>query len=165
MASIIESRSAQDISETPPNTVALIGVVLAGVSSALCLLLFSMADQMPDNVTEFQQLETGTPGQLRLLILGCSTAVLTLVAFILCLIGLVIPDRRRVLACLGTCLSGCILLGVFGTLLIGAWMNPPLRDTELNDSSISPSVNEPSINPSSISSSPAKKSATAAPPL
>ncbi len=150
MTSLIESRSSQngtDSHEVVPNTVALIGVVLAAVSVAFCALLFSMVDQMPDRIKDFQELETGTAAQLRLLILGCSTALLAFVAFVLCLIALILPGRPRVLASLGTCLSGCILLGVFATLLVGTWMNPvqqkPVQPDESASQPVIQSIQQP----------------------
>jgi hypothetical protein len=61
---------------------------------------------------------------LRLLILGCSTAVLVVVAFVLCVVGMFLPNRPRALAIVGTALSVLILLGVFGVLIVGVIMNP-----------------------------------------
>ena len=113
-----------DAFENAPNTVALIGFVLTGIAATACIVLFYMADQLPASIEEFRQMETGTSTQLRLLILGCSTGLLAFVGFVLCVIGLLLPRRTRVLATVGTCLSGFILLGVFGTLLIGTWLNP-----------------------------------------
>ncbi len=113
-----------DAFENAPNTVALIGFVLTAIAATSCVILFSLADQLPASIEEFQQMETGTSVQLRLLILGCSTGMLAFVGFVLCVIGLLLPRRTRVLATVGTSVSGFILLGVFGTLLIGTWLNP-----------------------------------------
>ena len=119
----VDSSYESSLPESAPNTVAVIGTVLACASTAMCALMFSMADQMPAEISKFKLLETGSPDQLRLLILGCSTAVLSFVAFVLCLIGLVQPNRPRALASIGTALSGSLLMGVFGTLLLGTLLN------------------------------------------
>lgn len=108
------------------NTVALIGVVLAGIAVAMVAVLFILAEQQPDDVSTFRrQLGTDTPAQLRLLILGCTAAVLTVVAFALCAVGLLLPNRPRLLAVVGVGISLLLLLGVFGVVVAGALMNPP----------------------------------------
>ena len=106
------------------NTVATIGAILCGGAVSLCGLLFFLVDQLPDGIEEFRQLESDTPAQLRLLILGCSAALLTVVAFVLCVVGLILPNRPRLLAALGTTVSLALLMGLFGVLLVGALMNP-----------------------------------------
>ncbi|MEZ6130943.1 MAG: hypothetical protein R3C59_19920 [Planctomycetaceae bacterium] len=105
------------------NTVAVIGLILIGVATAMCVLLFAMARQLPSPIVDFQKAADGTPAQLRLLILGCSTAVLVMVAFVLCAVGMFLPNRPRLAAAVGTVLSLLLLLGVFGVLLVGVLMN------------------------------------------
>jgi len=107
-----------------PNTVAFIGFILACLSAVLLVLLLWFVGQLPDDIESFQQrFNEDTLAQLRLLILGCSIAVLTLVAFVLSVAGLFMPQRSRLLAGIGTIMSFLILSGVFGVLLTGALMN------------------------------------------
>ena len=106
------------------NTVAFIGFILACLSAVLLVLLLWFVGQLPDDIESFQQrFNEDTLAQLRLLILGCSIAVLTLVAFALSVAGLFMPQRSRLLAGIGTIMSFLILSGVFGVLLTGALMN------------------------------------------
>ena len=131
--SVIESPSSAGLSIKPtpgPNTVGLIGCILTGVSVCLAILLFFLAGQLPDGIEEFQQLENDTPTQLRLLILGCTTAVLAGVSFLLCVVGLFLPNRTRLLDATGTVISASLLFGVFGVLVLGAVMNPSEIATE-----------------------------------
>lgn len=106
------------------NTVALIGTIIAVVAVVLCGLMFLLASQLPSQEATVPQLSVDTPAQLRLLIVGCSTAVLAFVALILCVVGLFLPNRPRLLAAVGATVSLLLLLGVFGVLLIGAMLNP-----------------------------------------
>lgn len=125
--SVIESPSSAGLSAPAspgPNTVGLIGAILTGVSVCLLIFLFVLVGQLPDGIEEFQQLENDTPAQLRLLILGCTTAVLASVALLLCVIALFLPNRTRLLAATGTVISAAIVFGVFGVLILGAVMNP-----------------------------------------
>lgn len=108
-----------------PNAVALIGVILVGVAAALCALMFALTNQLPDGMAEFSESGNNSPAHLRLLILGCSTAVLVVVALVLCVVGMFLPNRSRVLPIVGTVLSVLMLLGVFGVLVVGVVMNPP----------------------------------------
>ena len=108
------------------NTVSLIGFILALVAVALCAVLFWGVSRLPAETTAFEeQLESDTPAQLQLLILGCSTALLLAIALILCLVGLFLPNRPRTLAWLGTGISAVLLVGVFGVLLVGTLISPP----------------------------------------
>lgn len=118
------SKTVPPAAPTEANTVALIGVVLIGVTIGMCGLLFWLVSQLPDGQSEFRILENDTPAQMRLLVLGGSTAVLTVVSLILCLIGLVLPNRPRLLAAVGALVSGIMLLGIFGVLIVGAVLNP-----------------------------------------
>ena len=118
------SQTADPAGPAESNTVALIGVVLVGVTIGMCGLLFWLVNQLPDGQSEFRILENDTPAQMRLLVLGGSTAVLTVVSLILCLIGLVLPNRPRLLASVGALVSGTMLLGIFGVLIVGAVLNP-----------------------------------------
>jgi ABC-type Na+ efflux pump permease subunit len=106
------------------NTVALIGLILVGLAAALCALMFALTNQLPDGITEFGDSGNDSRAHVRLLILGCSTAVLVVVAFVLCVVGMFLPNRPRALAIVGTALSVLILLGVFGVLIVGVIMNP-----------------------------------------
>ena len=111
------------------NTVALIGVILLGVAIGLCGLLMVQLDHLPDGVEEVRELSATGPAQLRLLILVCAAGVLNVVAFLLCSVGLLLPNRPRLLASIGTAGSLLLLLGFFGVLAVGALMNPPPPDT------------------------------------
>lgn len=103
-----------------PNTVALIGVILNGVAIVFCGLMFLLASELPADRQQFQeQLAADTPEKLRLLIVGCCAALLLVVSLVLCLVGLFLPGRPRLLAVLGTATSFVLLAGIFGTLLIG----------------------------------------------
>lgn len=115
-----ESRSVAPVS----NTVAVIGLILLSVAAVMTAVLFVMAERLPRGIPEFQQAIDSTPAQLRLLIVGCSTAVLIVVSFVLCAVGLFLPHRPRLAASIGTALSLLLLLSVFGVLLIGVLMNP-----------------------------------------
>ena len=108
------------------NTVALIGVILLGVAVALCGLLLVLLSHLPDNVAEVRQLNATGPAQLRLLILVCAAGVLNVVAFLLCAVGLIVPDRPRLLATIGTAGSLTLLLGFFGALAVGTALNSVL---------------------------------------
>ena len=102
------------------NTVSLIGFILALVAVALCGLLFWGVSQLPAEVGAFEeQLQTDTPAQLQLLILGCSTGLLLTISLILCVVGLFLPNRPRTLAWVGTGISAVFLVGIFGVLLAG----------------------------------------------
>ncbi|MEQ9407862.1 MAG: hypothetical protein RIK87_09040 [Fuerstiella sp.] len=113
------------------NTVALIGLILAVLAALLCVLLFILVERLPAEISVFQEeLDGDRPAQLRLLILGCSTAVLAVVALILCVVGLFVQHRPRLLAAVGTTISLVLLLGIFGVLLVGSLMNPEPRPPE-----------------------------------
>lgn len=127
------SHGTASVSES--NTVALLGVILIGVAIGLCGLLFAMANHLHDGIPEFNAQDANSPVHLRLLILGCSTAVLSLVAFILCTVGLFLPNRPRMLAAIGLVLSLFVLLGVFGVLLVGVLMNPADSSTPITEPS------------------------------
>ena len=120
--SSVSEQPSSDV--TVSNTVALIGLVLVGVAVTLCILLFVLVGQLPDSIAEVKELKSTGPAQLQLLILVCSTAVLTAVAFTLCFIGLFLPNRPRMMALVGTGLSA-VLLAIFGAVLVGTLMNPP----------------------------------------
>ena len=125
MSDAAETSSPHDSPPTISNTVALIGVILAGVSVGLVVLLFALAAQQPAEMEQFgQHLQADTPAQLRLLIVGFSAAILTLVSAFLCVLGLFLPNRPRLLAAIGTGISGVMLLGVFGVAIVGAVLNP-----------------------------------------
>lgn len=124
ISSSASSESELQTSAPVSNTVAVIGLILLGVAAVMTAVLFVMADRMPQGVSEFQQAIDSTPAQLRLLIVGCSTAVLILVSFVLCAVGLFLPQRPRLAASIGTALSLLLLLSVFGVLLTGVLMNP-----------------------------------------
>ena len=94
------------------NTVALIGVILLGVAIGLCGLLLVQLDHLPDGVEEVRKLNATGPAQLRLLILVCAAGVLNVVAFLLCSVGLLLPNRPRILASIGTAGSLLLLLGI-----------------------------------------------------
>ena len=114
--------------------VAVVAVVVVAI--VLLVLLFFVANQLPDDIEAFQKnLSTDTPAQLRILILGCSIAVLTLVAFVLCVVGLFLPRRPRLLAGAGAIISFLILAGVFGVLLVGGLMNPDQPPTSASEES------------------------------
>ena len=124
-----ESPDNPDVNDrSVSNTVALIGVILLGVAVALCVLLFVLLSHLPDNVEEVRQLTATGPAQLRLLILVCATGVLNVVAFLLCAVGLIVPDRPRLLATIGTLVSLTMLLFFFGALAAGTALNSVLVD-------------------------------------
>lgn len=106
------------------NTVALIGVIFLGVASVLLVLLLVLLSQLPDGIEDVRQLSATAPAQLRLLIVACATWVLNVVAFFLCLVGLFLPRRPRLLATVGTVGALLMLLGFFGVVAVGAFMNP-----------------------------------------
>ena len=116
--------SVPEHQEPVPNTVALIGIILVAIAAALCVLLLILVNQLPDEVEKVRELKGTGPAQLQLLILLCSTAVLTIVAFFLCAVGLFLPNRPRLLAITGTTLSLLLLLGVFGVVITGTLMQP-----------------------------------------
>jgi len=121
-----ETTVQQDAPLTISNTVGLIGVILAGVSVSLVILLFVLAAQQPKEIDQFREhLQVDTPAQLRLLIVGFSAAILNLVSVFLCVLGLFLPNRPRLLAAVGTGISVVVLLGVFGVAIAGAVLNPP----------------------------------------
>lgn len=107
------------------NTVAVIGIVLACVAAVMVGLLFLLVEQQPDEIGSFEdKLGADTPAQFRLVILGCTAAVLAVVSLILCTVGLFLPNRPRILATVGAAISLVLLLGVFGVVLVGALINP-----------------------------------------
>ncbi len=140
----IDTRHHSSESPNAANTVALTGFILAILSALLCALLFFLAGQLPTDTTLFQeQLSDDTPAQLRLLILGCSAALLNVTSLVLCVIGLILPNRPRVLASIGTGFSLMLLLGVFGVIALGALMKPEPRTEN------SPDSNEANVLPDS----------------
>ncbi|MCH2202122.1 MAG: hypothetical protein MK102_09135 [Fuerstiella sp.] len=62
--------------------------------------------------------------RLQVLLLGIATFVLNLTGLVLCVIGLFVPSRTRVVAICGTILSLLLLAGVFGVISVGALLNP-----------------------------------------
>ncbi|MCP4506401.1 MAG: hypothetical protein GY826_08400, partial [Fuerstiella sp.] len=93
-----ETVQSQPLSDDPPgprlsNTVALIGVILSVIAALFCAVLFLLAHQLPDDIDSFDPRNANSSAHLRLLILGCSTAVLLLVSLILSVVGLFLPDR------------------------------------------------------------------------
>lgn len=125
--SVTPQTQSPENSAVPPsetNTVAVVGVVLVGLTIFLCGLLFWLVSQLPSGIDDFRTLKENTPAQMRLLVLGCSTAVLALVSLVVCLFGSLLPNRPRLLASVGALISAMILLGVFGVLIVGAVLNP-----------------------------------------
>ena len=121
------------------NTVALIGVILAIVGAVFCSILFLLAHQLPDSIDQFGADNVNSSAHLRLLILGCSTAVLLLVSLILSIVGLFLPNRPRILAIIGTIASLMLFLGVFGVLIAAVVFNPT-EQTNLEHSPLSSSI-------------------------
>ena len=124
-----ETVQSQPLSDDPPgprlsNTVALIGVILSVIAALFCAVLFLLAHQLPDNIDSFDPRNANSSAHLRLLILGCSTAVLLLVSLILSVVGLFLPDRSRKLAVVGTITSLALFLGIFGVLIAAVLLNP-----------------------------------------
>lgn len=99
----------------------LISLILTLVSMGLCAIMFLLANGLPNNPADFNN-ETTTPDQLRLLILGCSTAVLAIVALIMSVVALLLPDRSRTMALISATGSFMILLGVFGVIVLAIVM-------------------------------------------
>ncbi|HIK93591.1 MAG TPA: hypothetical protein EYG03_16705 [Planctomycetes bacterium] len=127
------------------NTVALIGVILAIVGAVFCSILFLLAHQLPDSIDAFGADNVNSSAHLRLLILGCSTAVLLLVSLILSIVGLFLPNRPRILAIIGTIASLMLFLGVFGVLIAAVLFNP-IEQTNRGRSPLSPSIGAFSFN-------------------
>ena len=127
------------------NTVALIGVILAVVGAVFCAILFLLAHQLPDSIDQFAAENVNSSAHLRLLILGCSTAVLLLVSLILSIVGLFLPNRPRILAIIGTVASLMLFLGVFGVLIAAVLFNPA-EQTNLEHLPLSSSVGAFSLN-------------------
>jgi uncharacterized BrkB/YihY/UPF0761 family membrane protein len=139
-----ESAQSQSLRDDPPtpqhsNTVALIGVILAVVGAIFCSILFLLAHQLPDSIESFGPQNANSSAHLRLLILGCSTAVLLLVSLILSIVGLFLPNRSRKLAIAGTIASLVLFLGVFG-VLIAAVLFAPDEQTTFDPQPLSPSI-------------------------
>ena len=129
-----ESTQPQNLSDDPPephlsNTVALIGVILAVVGAVFCAILFLLAHQLPDSIDSFGAQNANSSAHLRLLILGCSTAVLLLVSLILSIVGLFLPNRSRKLAIVGTIVSLMLFLGIFGVLIAAVLFTPDIQTT------------------------------------
>lgn len=126
MSTAIESPTGSGLNPPEPqsNTVAVIAAVLTGISVALCGLLFYWLTLLPAGIEDVARLESDSPDQLRILILGGSTAVLTLVAWVLSLVGLVMPGRTRFLAAISGLISGGLLFGLFGVVIVGTMLNP-----------------------------------------
>ena len=139
-----ETVQSQPLSDDPPgprlsNTVALIGVILSMIAALFCAVLFLLAHQLPDNIDSFDPRNANSSAHLRLLILGCSTAVLLLVSLILSVVGLFLPDRSRKLAVVGTITSLALFLGIFG-VLIAAVLFAPDEQTTFDPHPLSPSI-------------------------
>ena len=126
MSTPIESPTGSGLTvpEPLPNTVAVIAAVLTGISVALCGLLFYWVALLPAGIEDVARLESDSPDQLRILILGGSTAVLTLVAWVLCVVGLVMPGRTRFLAAVSGVIASGLLFGLFGVVILGTMLNP-----------------------------------------
>ena len=99
-------------------------MILSVIAALFCAVLFLLAHQLPDNIDSFDPLNANSSAHLRLLILGCSTAVLLLVSLILSVVGLFLPDRSRKLAVVGTITSLALFLGIFGVLIAAVLLNP-----------------------------------------
>ena len=131
--------------DLPANTPALIGTILTAVAGVMCVWLFLSAGNLQfqqlassesgnevtteraagvaDRVNEQPGTRPKTPivrgRPMRLLLLGSTAAVLNLTGLSLSVAGLVIPDRRRILALISTILSFLLFAGVFGVLVVG----------------------------------------------
>lgn len=138
---------AQDVSvsdlqqQTPGNAVAVIGLVLTLAAMLVCGLLFGAASELADHESERTNpsaRQSRSPGgqsgaaadddaaqkersseQLRVLLLASVAAVLNLVGLILCVAGLLIPNRPRAAAIGGTIISALLFVGVFGVMAVG----------------------------------------------
>jgi len=105
----------------PFNTVGLISLILTAVSGGLCTVMFWLADGLPDNPADFSD-EATTPAQLRLLILACSTGLLAVVAFVMGLVALLLPNPNKTMALLAVVGSTLILLRVCGVIILAIIM-------------------------------------------
>jgi len=68
--------------------------------------------------------------QLRLLLLAAVAAALNAVGVVLSIAGLVVPARPRGFAIIGTVLGCLLLAGLFGVLVVGSLLNPPMPAEE-----------------------------------
>lgn len=117
-----QATAANETDEIQPfNTLGLISLILTAVSGGLCGIMFFLANSLPDNPAEFSD-EATTPAQLRLLILACSTGLLAIVAFVMGLIALLLSNPNKKMALMAVVGSTCILLGVFGVIILAIIM-------------------------------------------
>jgi len=130
----------QQLEAAPGNAVAVIGLVLTVAAMLFCGLLFGAAEQLAEHERErldqtarqdsaasddvpAEESDTvekeRSSEQLRVLLLASVAAVLNLVGLILCVAGLLIPNRPRAAAIGGTIISALLFVGVFGVLAVG----------------------------------------------
>ena len=136
----VQSTSAES-QAGPGNAVAMVGLVLTMAAMLCCGLLFGAAGQLAEHERERLDLaatraaatdsedtdavedtaaqSARSAEQLRLLLLASVAIVLNLVGLVLCVAGLLIPNRPRAVAIGGTFLSALLLMGVFGVVAVG----------------------------------------------
>ena len=118
-----QSRRAGGASEgLITNTVALTGVVLAVVAVALYAWLFYAVSLLPGDPEEFRLHSENAPTQVRLIVLASAAGVVNVVALGLCVVGLILPGRPRLLATIGIIATFALLVGVFGVLAVGVML-------------------------------------------
>ncbi|MCA9034026.1 MAG: hypothetical protein KDA91_02795 [Planctomycetaceae bacterium] len=101
------------------NTVAIAGFAFGLLSIGLYALLFYWASRLPGSPAELHQLQNDPSTLVQLVALGGSGALLNVVALILCVYGLLIPHRSRILALVGTVLFGVAFLGSASVVILG----------------------------------------------
>ncbi len=136
----------EPLQPTAGNAVAVIGLLLTLAAMLVCGLLFGAAAALAEHESErtnpsarqttrsgnqdgtaaeddAAQIERSSE-QLRVLLLASVAAVLNLVGLILCVAGLLIPNRPRAAAIGGTIISSLLFVGVFGVMAVGTLFQP-----------------------------------------
>jgi hypothetical protein len=101
------------------NPIAIAGLAFGIVALILYGISFWFAGALPDTAPEIEAMRSSPAELTRFVVLAGSAVLLNLVALSLSTAGLLLPRRPRVSASAGVILSGLMLIGVPGVILVG----------------------------------------------
>lgn len=98
------------------NVIAYVGCALLVIAGLMTGTVLILARNLPGSVEELSKVPE--QHRLLLLLLTSTAAVFTLISLVLNVIGLLLPDRPRTAAVIGT-IGAVLLTGLFGILIAG----------------------------------------------
>lgn len=102
----------------PTNPIAIAGLAFGVVALLLYVLAWSFVDTLPDSVAELTQLNASPSRLTRFVVTTGSAALINLVALSLSLTGLLLPQRPRLAAAVGSLLCGVMVIGIPGVIAV-----------------------------------------------